>query len=386
MSEKCLQGIHLLRDLTVEPKTLNCVLNGKQVLSIKTANISSCSVVRNELVVQIADEEAVGGDVLSEIRFYRPPIEGDTYFEDVAKGIRQHVTEDEQAEDVVCVLPDVPFVVPRGKYTAHIYHKELKLHGTSYNFCVKYQNIVKAFCVEMPDGETVVVVLGLDKSMRQGDTLYKHAVMQFKRDHEVELDVACSAEYLAAHGIDLPAHLEGPFWAVFAQVFKAVTRQNLTVQGEFRTSKNESALKCLVGTKQGHLCVLSKSLLFVVKPIIHVRFDEIARIDLHRVNSNSKTFDLQVVSKAGQSFTFNSLDKDELEILQKVFKDNGVSVAVAQETSLPNDEESDEGDERSENSGEEEKDDFIANDDNESNESADEEFDPEKFKNKKAKK
>ena len=388
MGEKCLQGIHLLRELVVQPAALTCTLGGRQVLSIPTKDIASCSVVKNELIVQIADDEGPGGgDALTEIRFYRAPAEGDNYFESVAQGLRKHVTEDEQAEDAVCVLPDLPFVVPRGKYTAHIHLRELKLHGTSYNFTVKYPNIVKAFCMEMPDSESVVVVLGLDKPMRQGDTLYKYAVMQFKRAQRVEVELACSEEYLARYGLDLPRQLSGAFWTVFAQVFKAVTRQNLTVQGDFRTSQGETALQCLVGTKQGHLFVLSRSLLFVIKPIIHLRFEEIARVELHRVNSNSKTFDLTVVARAGQGPTFNSLDKHELEGLQRVFKDNNVNVVIAQETNLPHDEdydeESDAAGERSENSAEEgEPDDFIAREGEGSDESADDDFDPAKFKNK----
>lgn len=383
MAESCFKGIHVFSEFTIDAQSIRCMAGGKQLFSLATADVSNCSANKNELIVQMNDESTAGGDLLTEVRFYRPPIEDDTYFEQMAQNIRQHVVEDEQVDDVICVLPDLPFVVPRGKYTADIYPKELRLHGTSYNFTLKYPNITKAFCLEMPDGETIVIVLGFDKAMRQGETLYKFAVIQFKRNQNVEITLKSGEDYLSHHAIELPRQLSGPYWMVFAQVFRAVSRQNLTVQSDFQTSKGESALKCLVGTKQGHLFVLGKSLLFAIKPIVHIRFEDISQLILHRVDSNSKSFDLEVVCKAGPPSTFNSLDKDELEGIKKRFKDSGIAVTVSVEANVPNDDDyAEESESKRSESEADDNDDFIANEDKESNESEDEDFDPTKVRKK----
>lgn len=43
--------------------------------------------------------------------------------------IKKHVKLIDQTDDLICVLPELPFLVPRGKYTADIFKKHIKLHG-----------------------------------------------------------------------------------------------------------------------------------------------------------------------------------------------------------------------------------------------------------------
>lgn len=55
--------------------------------------------------------------------------------------IKQKVNSMDQNDDLICDLPEIPFLVPRGKYTASIYSKHLNLHGLSYNFNFSYEDI-----------------------------------------------------------------------------------------------------------------------------------------------------------------------------------------------------------------------------------------------------
>ena len=72
----------------------------------------------------------------------------------------------DSAEDKICTLPDLPFIVPRGKYTASIFNFYLKLHGTSYNYKIGYETIKKAFLLPLSDQEHVYFVLNFEKPLR----------------------------------------------------------------------------------------------------------------------------------------------------------------------------------------------------------------------------
>lgn len=56
-------------------------------------------------------------------------------------------------------MPDIPFLVPRGKYTASIFTKHLNLHGLSYNFNFSYEDIRNAYLLPLPDKENIYFVI-----------------------------------------------------------------------------------------------------------------------------------------------------------------------------------------------------------------------------------
>lgn len=80
--------------------------------------------------------------------------------------VKQNVQLIDTTDDLICVLPELPFLVPRGKYTADIFKKHIKLHGQSFNFTFGYENIKKAFLLPLPDGENIYFVLNFDKPLR----------------------------------------------------------------------------------------------------------------------------------------------------------------------------------------------------------------------------
>ena len=64
--------------------------------------------------------------------------------------------------ETICILPEIPFTVPRGKYNVYLYRKYLKLHGSSYNYTVNYENINKAFMLPMHHRDYIYFVMGFE--------------------------------------------------------------------------------------------------------------------------------------------------------------------------------------------------------------------------------
>lgn len=182
LSEQCLNGIHLLNEVAVDNNKITGKFNEQKVFEIPTSNIANCTVINNDVVVELNDEnQATNDDALTEIRFFvHGGLEEESPAEILGAQIREKVQLEESTDSLLCVLPELPFSVPRGKYSADFYTSNFRLHGSSYNYTCRYSNVTKLFLLPMPDRQTALFIIGFDKPLKQGQTSYKYAVIQFK--------------------------------------------------------------------------------------------------------------------------------------------------------------------------------------------------------------
>lgn len=47
--------------------------------------------------------------------------------------------------DVIASFPNIPLLVPRGKYSLDLYGNYVKFHGRTHNYKIMYENIVQLF-------------------------------------------------------------------------------------------------------------------------------------------------------------------------------------------------------------------------------------------------
>lgn len=57
----------------------------------------------------------------------------------------------EFAGDVIASLPDLPMIIPRGKYSLDFYSNFLKLHGRTHDYKILYKDVQKGFLLPKPD-------------------------------------------------------------------------------------------------------------------------------------------------------------------------------------------------------------------------------------------
>lgn len=190
------KGVHIMNAIDVNEKKITAKLNDKQLFELHNELINGCSIVNNELVLELKEKHGPIEHNLTEIRFF---IHNDTNkeLEAIEEKIKSKITTFDQNDDLICDLPEIPFLVPRGKYTASIYSKHLNLHGQSYNFNFSYEDIKKAFLLPLPDGENIYFVVDFsNKPLRQGQTSYNHGIINFKSDMEIEIELNPSEEQL----------------------------------------------------------------------------------------------------------------------------------------------------------------------------------------------
>ena len=70
-----------------------------------------------------------------------------------------------------------------------MYENSFRLRGKTYDYKIVYKNIKKFMVLPKPDELHMLIVIGLDPPLRQGQTKYPFIVMQFKKEEEVELDL-----------------------------------------------------------------------------------------------------------------------------------------------------------------------------------------------------
>lgn len=72
-------------------------------------------------------------------------------------------------------------------------------------------------------------------------------------------------------------------------------------------------MTCSFRAGSGLLYPLERGFIFVHKPPIHVRFDEISCVNFARVSggggSASRSFDFEVETKSGSKFVFSSIER-----------------------------------------------------------------------------
>lgn len=133
---------------------------------------------------------------------------------------------------------------------------------------------------------------------------------------------------------------------------------NILIPGDFRTNKNEEALKCSVKASDGHLYPLKNSLIFIHKPVIWIKLSEIKFVEFSRIgqlggSGTSRSFDVSITKmKDDATVTFAGIDKEEQKNLMNYFKLKNVKVRTVdvetnQQIDLSEDDEDEEEEEDS---------------------------------------
>lgn len=74
----------------------------------------------------------------------------------------------EFAGEMITTLPELPMIIPRGKYSFDLFSTFMKLHGRTNDYKILYKDISKCFLVPKPDGIHMAYIMQLKAPLRQG--------------------------------------------------------------------------------------------------------------------------------------------------------------------------------------------------------------------------
>lgn len=92
---------------------------------------------------------------------------------------------------------------------------------------------------------------------------------------------------------------------------KVIINRKLTGPGHFTGHTGAPAINCSFKAAAGFLYPLERGFIYVHKPPIHIRFEEIASVNFARGGGSTRSFDFEIELLSGVVYTFSSIEKEE---------------------------------------------------------------------------
>eukprot|EP00977_Amphora_coffeiformis_P016803 scaffold5317_cov160-Amphora_coffeaeformis.AAC.11 len=283
-----------------------------EMLSLDLAEVSQCVLPgnnRNEIELQFPESDAVeaGTDQLVAIRFYIPPSadadpvdkEAPTAAEQLQQRIMQTASIRKTTGDVLVSFPQEngTFLTPRGRYGIELYDFFLRMRGQKYDYKIKYDDINRLFLLPKPD----------------------EVHMATKDPDEVTVNMDEEALQKEYNG-ELQPVMRGALSNLIAKTFKVISKKKVFIPGKFANANQQACVKCAVRANEGFLYPLEKQFVFIHKPTIIIRFNEIESVDFQRYaggQGSTRNFDLQVnlkgsmVQGQARDYTFSGIERKD---------------------------------------------------------------------------
>ena len=156
----------------------------------------------------------------------------------------------------------------------------------------------------------MVYLLQLDQPLRLGNTHHFFIAMNFELDREVKVNINLTPEEIKTkYGDNIKSEIEGKLYDVLSSLFNnLVGIQKIIVPGDFTSHRGAKAVGCSLKTAEGYLFPLKSSLVFIHKPVLYMRHNELKKVEFSR--TGTRTFDLNItLLKDDCEITFTSIDK-----------------------------------------------------------------------------
>lgn len=379
---------------------LDSAVNHKNIFVLKLDNVSQCVVPannRDDIEIQFADSQARERheDCLVQVTFHFPKDEteeGVSIAEDYHQQIMGTGAIKSVTGDILVEFSKEQgnFVAPRGKYAIQVrsfLHLQLSMNpfliftflpqltstymhmqGAQYAYKIPYSEMDSFFLLEKSEGGRSAFVISLTKPIRQGNQKYSNLVIE---THAIENTVKVN---LTQQEIDekyegkLAPEITMPMAHLFGKLFKVITGVKVFMPKQFLSAKGSHCIRCSIKANEGLLYPLAKCFIFIHKPTVIIKFDDIDQVEFKRyepvANSATRNFDLCITMKenavgAGEwkEYTFMSIDRSEYVSLFDYIQSKELKIknpqkpgAAAMELGLDEDEDDEEEDDEDYNS------------------------------------
>lgn len=187
-----------------------------------------------------------------------------------------------------------------------------QLHGKTFDYKIPLSTVLRLFLLPHKDNRQMFFVVSLDPPIKQGQTRYHFLVLLFGMEEETSIELPFTEKELKEKYDDkLSKELSGPVYEVLGKIMKIIINRKLTGPGTFLGHSGTPAVGCSFKAAAGYLYPLERGFIYVHKPPMHIRFEEIANVNFARGGGSTKSFDFEVELKSGTNHTFSSIEKEE---------------------------------------------------------------------------
>ncbi|XP_075698319.1 FACT complex subunit SSRP1 [Rhinoderma darwinii] len=277
------------------------------------SNVSQCTTGKNEVTLEFHqnDDSEVS---LMEIRFYVPPSQedGGDPVEAFAKNVLSKADVIQATGDAVCIFQELQCLTPRGRYDIRIYPSFLHLHGKTFDYKIPYTTVLRLFLLPHKDQRQMFFVISLDPPIKQGQTRYHFLILLFAKDEEISLTLNMNEDEVEKRfDGKLKKNMSGCLYEMVSRVMKALVNRKITVPGNFQGHSGAQCITCSYKASSGLLYPLERGFIYVHKPPVHVRFDEVNCVNFARGTTTTRSFDFEIETKQRSQYTFSNIEREE---------------------------------------------------------------------------
>jgi structure-specific recognition protein 1 len=270
---------------------------------------------------------------LVEMRLHKPAGGEDGDPEELVEQFRQSVMRYVEGEtDLPLVtLQEILCATPRGRYDIKVFSNRLAFHGKSYDYKVPFNTISRMFLLPHKDQRHIFFVLSIHPPIRQGQTRYPFIVLECLADDEVSLELSGQEQQLEKLCTDKENRIiQGRLYEILSKIFRTLTNVLITVPADM----DREAMTCLVFScafrqASGYLYPLEKGFMYVHKPPMYIRFDELDNVHFARSDATTRSFDFEIVQRNGTTINFSNIAKEDYNTLFDFVQKKGLKVRNA---------------------------------------------------------
>ncbi|XP_044734685.1 FACT complex subunit Ssrp1 [Chrysoperla carnea] len=286
----------------------------KTAFEIPLNYVSQCLTGKNEITMEFHQNDDAPVSLL-EMRFHIPSSElaGDMDpVEAFHKQVMKKASVISVSGDAIAIFREIQCLTPRGRYDIKIFNTFFQLHGKTFDYKIPMSTVLRLFLLPHKDSRQMFFVVSLDPPIKQGQTRYHFLVLLFGQEEEISIELPFTEEELKEKYEDkLTKELSGPTYDVLGKVMKVIINRKLTGPGNFVGHSGTPAIGCSFKAAAGYLYPLERGFIYVHKPPIHIRFEEIASVNFARSGGSTRSFDFEIELKSGTTHTFSSIEKEE---------------------------------------------------------------------------
>jgi len=309
---------------------LNFEVGKHDAFEIPLTYVNHCNTAKNEVTLEFAlnDDAPVN---LAEMRFHIPSTElsGDV---DPAEAFRDHVVKKANIAttstgDAIAIFREIHSLSPRGRYDIKMYPTFIHLHGKTFDYKIPTGTVMRLFLLPHKDQRQMFFCVNLDPPIKQGQTRYHYLVFSFMQEDETDLELPFTEEELKEkYEGKLEKEMKGPTFEIVSKLMKAMVNRKITVPGAFMGHSGTPAISCSYKAASGFIYPLERGFMFVYKPPIFVKFDDVQVVNFARSGGSNRSFDIEIKTRGDSIYTFSSIEKDEYSRLYEFLKSKKITV------------------------------------------------------------
>nr|XP_033948789.1 FACT complex subunit SSRP1a isoform X3 [Pseudochaenichthys georgianus] len=289
-------------------------INDNAAFEVPLSNVSQCATGKNEVTLEFHQNDDTEVSLM-EVRFYVPPSQSDERQDPVeafAENVLSKADVIQATGDAVCVFKELQCLTPRGRYDIRIYPTFLHLHGKTFDYKIPYTTVLRLFLLPHKDQRQMFFVISLDPPIKQGQTRYHFLILLFSKEEELSLTLNMSEEDVERRFEGkLSKNMSGSLYEMVSRVMKSLVNRKITVPGNFQGHSGAQCITCSYKASSGLLYPLERGFIYVHKPPVHLRFEEITCVNFARGTTTTRSFDFEIETKQGNQFTFSSIEREE---------------------------------------------------------------------------